>query len=107
MLKLWNYFFEKKLIIKTILEFIHFGLTSQDVNSSSYVLSMKEANQEIIIPSCGKDDRHDSSKIKRLAYKFQCLSRTHGQPASPTTLGKELMVFVERMENTIRSVKRL
>jgi len=97
-------FLREKINNKTILEFIHFGLTSQDVNSSSYVLSMKEANQEIIIPNLEKmiDMIHQKSKDW---LQISMLSRTHGQPASPTTLGKELMVFVERMRKQFFQLK--
>jgi len=89
-------FLRDKINNKYILEFIHFGLTSQDVNSSSYVLSMKEANQEIIIPNMEKMINIIHQKSENW-FQIPMLSRTHGQPASPTTLGKELMVFVERM----------
>lgn len=97
-------FLREKINNKTILEFIHFGLTSQDVNSSSYVLSMKEANQEIIIPNLEKmiDMIHQKSKDW---LQISMLSRTHGQPASPTTLGKELMVFMERMKKQFVQLK--
>jgi len=87
-----------------ILEFIHFGLTSQDVNSSSYVLSMKEANQEIIIPDVEKMINIIHQKSENW-FQIPMLSRTHGQPASPTTLGKELMVFSERMRKQLHQLK--
>ena len=97
-------FLREKINNKDILEFIHFGLTSQDVNSSSYVLSMKEANQEIIIPEMEKMVNMIHQKSKDW-LQIPMLSRTHGQPASPTTLGKELMVFVQRMRKQISQLK--
>ncbi|KAA5547393.1 adenylosuccinate lyase [Adhaeribacter rhizoryzae] len=78
-------------------EFIHFGLTSQDINNTAIPLSLKEAAQEIIIPG------YEAllQRIKALANNWATipmLARTHGQPASPTRLGKELQVFAERLE---------
>jgi adenylosuccinate lyase len=79
------------------LEFIHFGLTSQDVNNTAIPLSMKNAVNEVILPELKlvidqlKAYQNDWSDIAMLA-------RTHGQPASPTVLGKEVGVFVERLE---------
>jgi len=93
-------FLRERITNKSILEFIHFGLTSQDVNSSSYVLSMKDANRDLIIPKLDKM----TSKMEAKVFKWleiSMLSRTHGQTASPTTLGKEMMVFVERLKKQI------
>lgn len=98
-------FLREKITNKSILEFIHFGLTSQDVNSSSYVLSMKEANQEIIIPKLDKITNMIQQKAEEW-LEISMLSRTHGQPASPTTLGKELMVFVERIRKQLIQLKQ-
>lgn len=78
-------------------EFIHFGLTSQDVNNTSIPLSIKEATSEIIIPAYTAL----WEKLTELAAQWDAipmLAHTHGQPASPTRLGKEIMVFVERLE---------
>jgi len=97
-------FLRDKINNHYILEFIHFGLTSQDVNSSSYVLSMKEANQDIIIPAVEKMINMIDQKSKDW-LQISMLSRTHGQPASPTTLGKELMVFVERIKRQLNQIK--
>jgi len=98
-------FLREKITNKSILEFIHFGLTSQDVNSSSYVLSMKEVNQEIIIPKLDKITNMIQQKAEEW-LEISMLSRTHGQPASPTTLGKELMVFVERIRKQLIQLKQ-
>ena len=97
-------FLRDKINNQYVLEFIHFGLTSQDINSSSYVLSMKESNQEIIIPTIDKMINLIHQKSENW-FQIPMLSRTHGQPASPTTLGKELMVFSERMRKQLHQLK--
>ena len=97
-------FLRDKINNQYVLEFIHFGLTSQDINSSSYVLSMKESNQEIIIPVVDKMINLIHQKSENW-FQIPMLSRTHGQPASPTTLGKELMVFSERMRKQLHQLK--
>lgn len=78
-------------------EFIHFGLTSQDINNTAVPLSVKLALHEVYFPLF----ENILGKLKSLAEAWKdipMLARTHGQPASPTRLGKELMVFVERLE---------
>jgi len=78
-------------------EFIHFGLTSQDINNTSIPLSVKEASQEVYLKILEKL----VTKLKSLSLEWNSipmLARTHGQPASPTRLGKEINVFVERLE---------
>lgn len=78
-------------------EFIHFGLTSQDINNTAIPLSLKEAMNEVYVPQYSEV----LQKLKTLAKdweKVPMLARTHGQPASPTRLGKELNVFVTRLE---------
>ncbi|HPQ21164.1 MAG TPA: adenylosuccinate lyase [Saprospiraceae bacterium] len=81
-----------------ILEFTHFGLTSQDINNTAFPLMIKNALSEVIVPTLSSLLEH----LIDLSMKYQgipMLARTHGQPASPTTLGKEIFVFVERLEN--------
>lgn len=81
-------------------EFIHFGLTSQDINNTAVPLSIKHAMNEVFFPSI--DNVMD--KLINLADEWKgipMLARTHGQPASPTRLGKELMVFVERIHKQL------
>lgn len=81
-------------------EWIHFGLTSQDINNTSVPLSWKQAMEHEYLPSLVNLRNH----VHQLALKWKevpILARTHGQPASPTRLGKELMVFVERLNNQI------
>ncbi len=95
-----EYFIKEKLKdldIEQYLEFIHFGLTSQDVNNTAIPLSLKEAMDAVINPAFEEvihklTDRAESWKDVSL------LARTHGQPASPTRLGKEILVFVERLK---------
>jgi adenylosuccinate lyase len=82
-------------------EFIHFGLTSQDINNTAIPLSTKEAFENVYLPSLIAL----IAKLKELAMEWQnvpMLARTHGQPASPTRLGKEILVFVERLEEQMR-----
>lgn len=82
-------------------EFIHFGLTSQDINNTAIPLSTKEAFQEVYLKSLIEL----TSKLKDLSIEWAevpMLARTHGQPASPTRLGKEIAVFVERLEEQMR-----
>ena len=93
-------FIREKISNKKILEYIHFGLTSQDINSSSYVLSLKDSNQELMIPKFNKLTSMIEAKVFKW-LEITMLSRTHGQAASPTTLGKEMMVFVDRLKRQI------
>jgi adenylosuccinate lyase len=82
-------------------EFVHFGLTSQDINNTAFPMMIKSAMEDIMQPALYEV----LEQIKDKARKYQgipMLARTHGQPASPTTLGKELMVFIERLEDEIQ-----
>jgi adenylosuccinate lyase len=82
-------------------EFIHFGLTSQDINNTAIPLSTKDAFEKVYMPSLIAL----TSKLKDLSIEWAAvpmLARTHGQPASPTRLGKEIAVFVERLEEQMR-----
>jgi adenylosuccinate lyase len=95
-----EYFLKEKMIelnLEAYLEFVHFGLTSQDVNNTSIPLSLKEALYEVYFPQL----RSVISKLEELqsAWKdIPMLAKTHGQPASPTRLGKEIQVFSERLK---------
>ena len=78
-------------------EFIHFGLTSQDINNTSFPLMVKEAVEQVYLPAL--QQVIDKLREDAEAWKdVPMLARTHGQPASPTRLGKEVMVFVYRLE---------
>ena len=84
-------------------EFIHFGLTSQDINNTAIPLSIKEAVQQVYLP----DLEQLLSKLRNLVVQWKdvpLLARTHGQPASPTRLGKEFEVFVVRMEQQLQTL---
>ncbi len=87
-------------------EFIHFGLTSQDINNTSVPLSLKEAVEDVYIPTLQR--LIDDLKAKATEWAdVPMLAKTHGQPASPTRLGKEVMVFVYRLEQQLASLKSL
>ena len=77
-------------------EFIHFGLTSQDINNTALPLSLKEAFSAVLKPALDDVNKNLRDKAARWA-NVPMLARTHGQPASPTTLGKEIYVFVDRL----------
>jgi adenylosuccinate lyase len=99
-----EYFIKSKfdaLGLEQFKEFIHFGLTSQDINNTAIPLSTKEAFEKVYLPSLVSL----IAKLKELAMEWKdipMLARTHGQPASPTRLGKEILVFVERLEEQMR-----
>ncbi|HEX8461213.1 MAG TPA: adenylosuccinate lyase [Segetibacter sp.] len=81
-------------------EWIHFGLTSQDINNTSIPLSWKDCMEHEFLPAV----INLQNALKELAVKWKgisMLAKTHGQPASPTVLGKEIMVFVERLQNQV------
>ncbi|RYF69479.1 MAG: adenylosuccinate lyase, partial [Cytophagaceae bacterium] len=98
-----EYFIKEKLkglSVEPFLEFIHFGLTSQDVNNTAIPLLLQEALAAQIEPAY----RQIYMRLQELASQWadvSMLARTHGQPASPTRLGKELMVFCERLEKQL------
>ena len=81
-------------------EFVHFGLTSQDINNTAIPLSLKEALAGIYYPAA-EEVRDRLAAFAEQWRGVPMLARTHGQPASPTTLGKEFMVFVERLERQL------
>lgn len=101
-----EYFIKEKfeiLGLSKYKEFIHFGLTSQDINNTSIPLSTKEAFESVYMPSL----IGVIAKLKELSIEWKdipMLARTHGQPASPTRLGKEILVFVERLEEQMRQL---
>lgn len=104
-----EYFIKEKfdlLALQEYKEFIHFGLTSQDINNTSVPLSVKDALNEVYYPGIQevidmlKKYVEDWSNVSMLA-------KTHGQPASPTRLGKEIMVFVYRLEQQVALLKSI
>ena len=104
-----EYFIKDKLTqqgLENYLEFVHFGLTSQDINNTSIPLSLKQATHEIVIPTLNLV----IEKLTTLAKEWKnvsLLARTHGQPASPTRLGKEIYVFVERLTIQLNQLKAI
>lgn len=95
-----------KLNLQDYKEFIHFGLTSQDINNTAIPLSIKEALEEVYLPLYNEV----VDKISALAEEWKdipLLARTHGQPASPTRLGKEFQVFVTRLLEQITQLKAI
>lgn len=93
-----------KLNLSTIKEFVHFGLTSQDINNTAVPLLLRDFTLQCLLPkltSVCDQINHFGQDWK----KVPMLARTHGQPASPTTLGKEMLVFSERLERQIRSMQ--
>ena len=104
-----EYFIKEKLEgtnIESSLEFIHFGLTSQDINNTSVPASIKDALDEVYYPTLTGIIGNLNSYVKEYEG-VSMLAKTHGQPASPTTLGKELKVFVERIELQLANLKSL
>jgi adenylosuccinate lyase len=94
------------LSLQAYKEFIHFGLTSQDINNTSVPLMIKEALEDIYYP--GIQSVIDILKKDAEEWKdIPMLAKTHGQPASPTRLGKEVMVFVYRLEQQLRLLKTI
>lgn len=104
-----EYFIKEKfeaLGLQKYSEFIHFGLTSQDINNTAVPLSLKKCCEEIFIQSI----QSLTDKIKELAAGWKdipMLAHTHGQPASPTRLGKEMLVFAERLQLQLDSLKKI
>lgn len=104
-----EYFIKEKfdlLSLQDCKEFIHFGLTSQDINNTSVPLSIKDALNEVYYPGL----EEVVSLLKQYAgawTEIPMLAKTHGQPASPTRLGKEVMVFVYRLEQQIDLLKAI
>jgi adenylosuccinate lyase len=104
-----EYFLKEKfeiLELNKFKEFIHFGLTSQDINNTAVPCSLRDAIQYIYIPLV--DDL--IAKLEEMAFAWEdvsMLAKTHGQPASPTRLGKELKVFIERLNVQLELLKAI
>jgi adenylosuccinate lyase len=96
----------EKLGIESYQEFIHFGLTSQDINNTAIPLSLKDALERTIKPLF----RQVLFVLKRMSIEWKnipMLAFTHGQPASPTRVGKEFLVFVERLERQLEMLEKI
>ena len=102
-----EYFIKEKfelLGLQKYKEFIHFGLTSQDINNTAIPLSLKEAIEKSYLPIFSQV--HEKLKALYIEWKdIAMLARTHGQPASPTRLGKEIQVYVVRLEQQLELLK--
>jgi adenylosuccinate lyase len=95
-----EYFLKEKIgsnpELEKIKEFIHFACTSEDINNLAYALMLRDARAQVLLPTLDKA----IANLATLAHRYAdqpMLSRTHGQPATPTTLGKEIAVFVQRL----------
>jgi adenylosuccinate lyase len=104
-----EYFLKKKIGeagMEELKEFVHFGLTSQDINNTAFPLAIKNSIEECYLPKL----LEVMTAIRKVADEWKeipMLSRTHGQPASPTRLGKEMQVFIERIENQVHLLKQI
>ncbi|MDR1408474.1 MAG: adenylosuccinate lyase [Tannerella sp.] len=104
-----EYFIKEKfdtLSLHNYKEFIHFGLTSQDINNTAVPLSLKEALDNVLYPEI----QSVTDAVKRYAEEWKevpMLARTHGQPASPTRVGKEFQVFAYRLEEQLALLKTI
>jgi len=104
-----EYFIKEKmegLGLASHTEFIHFGLTSQDVNNTAVPYSLREAAHDVYYPQL----EELVERLRRMATEWShvpLLARTHGQPASPTKLGKELLVFVDRLKKQIAQLRAI
>ena len=104
-----EYFLKNKfdlIGISKFKEFIHFGLTSQDINNTSIPLSIKNAIKEEYFPYIN-EVLSNLKKLSNESKNIPMLARTHGQPASPTKLGKEIMVFIERLKNQLKALNSI
>ena len=95
----------KKNKLKKFIPYVHLGLTSEDVNSLAYALMIREIKEETIVSinTLNKELKSLATKYKKISF----LARTHGQPASPSTLGKEILVFHKRLERQTDQLKSI
>jgi adenylosuccinate lyase len=104
-----EYFLKDKMLelgLDKYLEFIHFGLTSQDINNTSVPLSLKEGLSEVYLPLLNQ--LIEKLKVFQIEWMdIPMLAKTHGQPASPTRLGKEIQVFTERLELQLEQLNKI
>ncbi len=105
-----EYFLKEKMekirALRPFIEFVHFGLTSEDVNNLAYGILIQRALREVIVPSLRTLQRAIASTGRR-TEQIAMLSLTHGQPATPTTVGKEFLVFSSRLERQMEALKKL
>jgi adenylosuccinate lyase len=104
-----EYFLKEKmqnLGLEKYLEFIHFGLTSQDINNTSVPLSLKEGLENVYFPILN-ELIHKLVAFQKEWMEVPMLAKTHGQPASPTRLGKEIQVFSERLQIQLEQLQKI
>ncbi|MCX6752181.1 MAG: adenylosuccinate lyase [Candidatus Nomurabacteria bacterium] len=102
-----EYYLKEKLVntsLNDILEFVHFGLTSEDASNIAYALMISESVKNVYLPAI-ENVLNKIVKLARENKNIPMLSRTHGQPASPTTFGKEFKIFEERLKRQINQLK--
>ncbi len=92
--------------VKPVLEFIHFACTSEDINNLAYALMLKDTLEELLTPAM-QEVRQQLSHLADANRSVSMLARTHGQPASPTTLGKELYNVEQRLAKQISCIGKL
>jgi len=106
-MKAVEYFLKEKFIqhpeLVPLTNFIHFGCTSEDINNLAYALMLKTTRDDIIEPAL-KSTLHELKTLAKLYAKIPMLARTHGQPASPTTVGKEFANVAARLKHTVEQL---
>jgi adenylosuccinate lyase len=103
-----EYFIKLKLrnsSLTDMLEWVHFALTSEDVNSTAHALALRGALEAVMLPALGKV-ANEIVRLARAHADTAMLARTHGQSATPTTFGKEMNVFARRLEKQVTTLKR-
>lgn len=101
-----EYFIKEKIkggSFDDVIEFVHFGLTSQDINNTAIPLSLKEGMQKVYLPAID-EVLNQLRQFSQEWSEISMLARTHGQAASPTKLGKEIKVYVERIEAQLKQI---
>ncbi len=104
-----EYFIKEKLSqtsLKDLVEWVHFGLTSEDTNNLSYALMLSDSVEKVMVPEVQKIITELTTLVETYA-EVPMLARTHGQSASPTTFGKEMKVFVARLEKRLEGLKNI
>jgi adenylosuccinate lyase len=99
-----EYFVKKRLAattLKDVVEWVHFGLTSEDINSVAYGLALRDFSEEAFLSGPLQDIAHDLEMLAAQNAATPMLARTHGQAATPTTFGKEMRVFLERLRRQV------
>ena len=109
-LKAIEYFLKSKIEnideLRPYTEFVHFSCTSEDINNLAYALMLKEATQKVLIPKMESIIGLLTKTTRAYAGKAM-ISRTHGQPASPTTMGKELANYIARLRRQLDSLRKI